>query len=219
VPAPDVPAPWQRAGDELIAAFSSPSLATSAQFVQAVAALATDLDVAPDVALRPDGVVVRVPGTAARFAREIPALAHELDLPSAPPPGPVHAVSVKGVVVQDGRVLLLLNERDEWELPGGRLEPGEAPQACVVREIAEEVGCQVTAGALLDVRLHEVLPGRHVLVVTYACTLDPGCAEPQVSDEHRQVRLVPLDGLDDLRLPEGYRRAIASAVPGTPPHP
>jgi hypothetical protein len=29
-------------------------------------------------------------------------------------------VSVKGVVVRDGRVLLLRNERDEWELPGGK---------------------------------------------------------------------------------------------------
>jgi 8-oxo-dGTP pyrophosphatase MutT (NUDIX family) len=45
-------------------------------------------------------------------------------------------VSIKGVVVQAGRVLLLHNERDEWELPGGKLELGEGPAACVVREIA-----------------------------------------------------------------------------------
>jgi hypothetical protein len=32
-------------------------------------------------------------------------------------------VSVKGVIVRAGRVLLLKNERDEWELPGGRIEP------------------------------------------------------------------------------------------------
>ena len=48
-------------------------------------------------------------------------------------------VSVKGVVVRNGSVVLLRNERDEWELPGGKLEPGEAPDACVVREIAEEL--------------------------------------------------------------------------------
>lgn len=56
--------------------------------------------------------------------------------------GPVHAergfpVSVKGVVVSLGRVLLLRNDRDEWELPGGRIEPGETPEQFVVREIAE----------------------------------------------------------------------------------
>ena len=36
-------------------------------------------------------------------------------------------VSVKGVAVQSGRVLLLENERNEWELPGGKLELREEP--------------------------------------------------------------------------------------------
>ena len=40
-------------------------------------------------------------------------------------------VSIKGVLVEAGRVALLENERDEWELPGGRLEPGEAPEGTV----------------------------------------------------------------------------------------
>jgi 8-oxo-dGTP pyrophosphatase MutT (NUDIX family) len=57
-------------------------------------------------------------------------------------------VSVKGVAVQDGKVLLLRNERDEWELPGGKLEVGEDPADCVVREISEESGWPVTAGAV-----------------------------------------------------------------------
>lgn len=35
-------------------------------------------------------------------------------------------VSIKGVVVSDDRVLLLKNDRDEWELPGGRIELGES---------------------------------------------------------------------------------------------
>jgi ADP-ribose pyrophosphatase YjhB (NUDIX family) len=49
-------------------------------------------------------------------------------------------VSIKGVLVEAGRVVLLENERDEWELPGGRLEPGEAPETCLVREFGEELG-------------------------------------------------------------------------------
>lgn len=62
----------------------------------------------------------------------------------------VFAVSVKGVAVQDGKVLLLENERIEWELPGGKLERGEDPIDCVVREISEETSWDVTAGPLLD---------------------------------------------------------------------
>ena len=63
----------------------------------------------------------------------------------APVPAPAylaHAfpVSVKGVAVQGGKVLLLENERNEWELPGGKLELGEDPPDCVVRGISEETG-------------------------------------------------------------------------------
>jgi len=48
-------------------------------------------------------------------------------------------VSIKGVLLEAGRVVLLENEREEWELPGGRLETGEDPMACLVREFAEEL--------------------------------------------------------------------------------
>jgi 8-oxo-dGTP pyrophosphatase MutT (NUDIX family) len=70
-------------------------------------------------------------------------------MPAPAHPG-AHAfpVSVKGVAVQGGRVLLLENERNEWELPGGKLELREDPADCVVREIREEAGWKVTAGAV-----------------------------------------------------------------------
>lgn len=44
-------------------------------------------------------------------------------------------VSVKGVVMRDAQVALLHNERNEWELSGGKLESDESPEQCVVREI------------------------------------------------------------------------------------
>ena len=59
-------------------------------------------------------------------------------------------VSVKGVVFVDSKVALLKNSRDEWELPGGKLELGESPEICVVREISEELAITARVGPLLD---------------------------------------------------------------------
>ena len=95
-------------------------------------------------------------------------------------------VSIKGVLVEAGRVVLLENERDEWELPGGRLESGEAPMTCLVREFAEELGAAVVVVGIIDCWVYEVLPQREVVIITYGVQR---CDEEElrVSDEHRRL--------------------------------
>jgi len=120
---------------------------------------------------------------------------------------PVFPVSIKGVVFVGERVVLLRNERAEWELPGGRLEAGEAPAVCVVREIREELAIDVAADELLDCWLYEVRPGPEVVIVTYGCRYD-GDGVVRVSHEHSAVGQFDLAELDSLPMPEGYRRSI-----------
>ncbi len=51
-----------------------------------------------------------------------------------------------------GEVLLCeLSYKAEWDLPGGVVDPGEPPAVCVVREIEEELGLQVSARGLVAV--------------------------------------------------------------------
>ncbi|HEY1622529.1 MAG TPA: NUDIX hydrolase [Streptosporangiaceae bacterium] len=53
---------------------------------------------------------------------------------------------------QAGRVLLVKpNYRDHWSLPGGILEHGEPPHMGCAREVAEEIGLEITADRLLTV--------------------------------------------------------------------
>src|ERR1700683_12355 len=121
------------------------------------------------------------------------------------------AISIKGVLIEDGSVVLLENERGEWELPGGRPEPGEDAVAALVREFAEELAIQIAVGRIIDCWNYEVLPGRHVTIVTYAVTYAAARGERgalRVSDEHRRLGWFPIDALDGLPLPEGYRRSI-----------
>jgi mutator protein MutT len=117
-------------------------------------------------------------------------------------------VSMKGVVFIGSLVALVRNDRNEWELPGGRLEPGETPEACVVREIAEELSIAVSADELIDVWVYPVEPTKSVLIVTFGCSL-VGAANLRISDEHNDLALVDVGHeLDGLPMPEGYRRSI-----------
>jgi 8-oxo-dGTP pyrophosphatase MutT (NUDIX family) len=119
-------------------------------------------------------------------------------------------VSIKGVLEGGGRVVLLRNERDEWELPGGKLEPGEDPKECVERELFEELNVRTTATRLLDVWLYDILGQVEVLIVTYA--MQPLGADTvlHISDEHRELGLFPPEEIAALRMPEGYKRSIAA---------
>jgi len=116
-------------------------------------------------------------------------------------------VSVKGVAVQGGRVLLLRNERAEWELPGGKLELGEAPQDCLAREMAEEAGWQVTVGPILDCWQYHIGDGQDVLIVTYGCHVASDLP-PVVSSEHSQAALFSPVEIPQLTMPDGYKRSV-----------
>jgi 8-oxo-dGTP pyrophosphatase MutT (NUDIX family) len=117
-------------------------------------------------------------------------------------------VSIKGVVERDGRFVLLKNERDEWELPGGKLEPGEAIEDCLVREIDEELNLPVGVGKPLNNWVYFV-NGVHVLVVTYALQLLGDQADMRISHEHKELRSFVLAEIAGLRMPDGYKRSIA----------
>ncbi|MEU0203357.1 MULTISPECIES: NUDIX hydrolase [unclassified Streptomyces] len=129
---------------------------------------------------------------------------------------------MKGVALDaQNRVLLLKNEREEWELPGGRLEIGnsdgsvaadDSPGSAVEREIHEETGWVVKAGPLIDggVWIYEPIPGRKVLIVTYGCTVLTPDQPPVVSHEHKQLGMFTAEEVPTLNMPEGYKRAVAT---------
>lgn len=128
---------------------------------------------------------------------------------SAPP------LSVKGVVVHQGRVLLLLNERGEWDLPGGRPDPGEDHRAALKREVREETGLDVEVGTAIPEHLFEVLPQRFVRILPFVCRLRGG-RDVMLSHEHLETRWVPIrelgETIDGRPLPDGYLGAIRQVI-------
>ena len=118
-------------------------------------------------------------------------------------------VSVKGVIIQDSKVILLKNERDEWELPGGKLDAEETPEECVVREVKEELTLSVTCGPILGSWVYHVLENADVLVITYGVYSEP-FTQVAHSSEHKGVELFSLEEVKGLRMPQGYKESIAT---------
>src|SRR3990167_4592256 len=62
-------------------------------------------------------------------------------------------VAACALVDADGRVLLARRPEGKpmaglWEFPGGKVEPGEVPEACLIRELKEELGIDVARACL-----------------------------------------------------------------------
>lgn len=84
-------------------------------------------------------------------------------------------VVAAALVDADGRVLL--QQRPDgrqmaglWEFPGGKVEPGERPEAALVRELEEELGIAVDEAALTPAAFASAELGeRHLLLLLYVC--------------------------------------------------
>jgi 8-oxo-dGTP diphosphatase len=73
--------------------------------------------------------------------------------------GPVVTVAA-GIVERDGKVLIARRGprsalAGKWEFPGGKVEPGETPEKCIVRELREEFGVETSAGAVVATVTHQ----------------------------------------------------------------
>jgi ADP-ribose pyrophosphatase len=79
-----------------------------------------------------------------------------------------------------------------WEIPAGKLDPGEPPQDCAVRELAEETG--VTAGRWTSLGSFLPAPGifTEIIHLYLAQDLDVGAAAPD-ADEDLELQWLPLE--------------------------
>jgi len=92
-------------------------------------------------------------------------------------------VGVGGVVIEDGRALLIRRGHPplegEWSIPGGTLEVGEALLDAVQRELAEETGIEVRVGDLIEV-FERIFPDKkghpkyHFVILDYLCEMRGG---------------------------------------------
>lgn len=111
----------------------------------------------------------------------------------------MRTIEVVGAVIRRGAEVLIAqrmpgkHEALLWEFPGGKLEPGEAPEACLAREIQEELGVAIRVGPVLGDVTHDY-GERRIHLTCYWAELVAG--EPRALECHaiRWVRRDELDG-------------------------
>ncbi len=113
---------------------------------------------------------------------------------------------------EKGRVLLgHRRDMDLWNLPGGRMEPGEAPDEAIIREVQEETGLEVRAGKLVGVYSK---PDKDELIFLFRCVITGG-ELLQITTETDANRFFPPDALPQNLIPK-HRERIADALTGHP---
>ncbi|MDX2354890.1 (deoxy)nucleoside triphosphate pyrophosphohydrolase [Stutzerimonas xanthomarina] len=95
------------------------------------------------------------------------------------------------VICQEGMVLITRRAPGEklagmWEFPGGKLEPGETPQSCIVRELREELGVESVAGEILTTSTF-TYPGGAIELIAVTVLLRSAVLSLQVHDRAEWV--------------------------------
>lgn len=122
-------------------------------------------------------------------------------------------ISVKAIVLENEKIWLRMNERHDWELPGGRLDDGEQPEETIVREIYEELGREILPPKLLDVYVWKKDFGKatHIEIVTFLAEVSGVVGDFEHVGEAgaAQFRLfTPDEALALDNLPDVYKRAL-----------
>lgn len=76
-------------------------------------------------------------------------------------------------------------QKDGWEFPGGKMEPGETPQLALARELKEELAIDVNVGDFICTVEYDY-PAFHLTMHCYFCTLADGCTPTLL--EHEAAR-------------------------------
>ncbi|MBA4755050.1 MAG: (deoxy)nucleoside triphosphate pyrophosphohydrolase [Sphingobium sp.] len=111
-------------------------------------------------------------------------------------------VAAAALIDADGRVLVQQRPPGRamaglWEFPGGKLEPGETPEAALIRELEEELGIRTHASCLAPATFaSEPLGDRHLLLLLYVCRKWEGVAQARHATALQWVRPAQMYGLD-----------------------
>jgi len=126
---------------------------------------------------------------------------------------PLLLVVACALVDADRRVLIAQRPEGKamaglWEFPGGKVEPGETPEAALIRELAEELAIETKQACLAPLSFtSHAYEGFHLLMPLYVCRRWQGVAQPR---EHLALKWVRPQALRDYPMPPADAPLIAA---------
>lgn len=120
-------------------------------------------------------------------------------------------VAAVALIDPDGRVLLAQRPATKsmaglWEFPGGKVEPGETPEDCLMRELEEELGISTWASCLAPLTFaSHAYEDFHLLMPLFVCRKWVGIAQPR---EGQRLKWVREADLGDYPMPPADRPLI-----------
>lgn len=121
---------------------------------------------------------------------------------------------VAALMLRGDEVLICQRRPDQpmalqWEFPGGKIEPGEGPEAALARELNEELGIDATIGHRVTHIRHNYRHGGAVDLQFFAVYEFRGELENRIFKEMRWVRLEDLPNYDFLAADRGLIKDLA----------
>ena len=107
---------------------------------------------------------------------------------------PLLLVAAAALIDVDGRVLMAQRPEGKamaglWEFPGGKIEPGETPEAALIRELDEELGINTVSSCLAPIAFaSHGYDDFHLLLMLYACRRWQGVVTPRENNDVIWVR-------------------------------
>jgi 8-oxo-dGTP diphosphatase len=117
-------------------------------------------------------------------------------------PREIVLVAACALLDEDGRVLITRRPPGKplaglWEFPGGKIEPGETPEAALIRELKEELGIDIAASCLAPLTFaSHAYEAFHLLMPLFVCRRWKGRVEAKEGQELAWVRPIKLAGYE-----------------------